>query len=822
LAAEKGGPLWVGTDMSLFSLDATGAPQAGQLPPVNQVMAVKVDYLLAGKDGGCWRLTGGQVQFWRANKQERHFGPYPWRADALVGAACEDAKGNLVVGTLGDGIFWYDENGNYTHITKAQGLSSDWALSLCMDREGSLWVGTDGDGLNRVRRSSFTTAAASRGRVVKSVCEDERGGLWVGYNGGAAYLKEGSTQEFGAANGLLNPEVWAVFVDRSRRVWAGTSGGLYTFDAERSQFFLCNGPNELQQRVLAIHQDRGGRLWFGTQNGLVCWDEREWKTYTRTSGLSADVVRAIVDDAEGNIWIGTMGGGLNCLARDKFSSYRKTDNGLPSDDISSLHVDKEGVLWIGTFGSGLARLHKGRWTRYSTRDGLLSNALGYLVEDGEGFLWMGSTAGLMRVAKLALNEFADGTTNAIFCRLYGAPDGVSECTQGSQPGAWRARDGKLWFPTTKGLYSLGPNHLKRNPNPPPVVIESVLVEGRAQTTDALRSAQPSRIVVPPQREQLEIHYTSLNLAAAKRARFSYRMEGYETSPTDAGYSRVARYPKLPPGDYTFRVTARNEDGIGSTTGSALAITVLPPFWQTWWFRTIFVAFLLGVVVAVVYVVSTKKLQRQLERLQQQEAIERDRARIARDLHDQLGASLTQVALLGELVESDRELPTEVEAHGRQIAQTARETTHVVDEIVWAVNPSNDTLDSLVTYVCKYAQDYLTLAGLRYRLDVPTQLPGTPVAPEVRHNVYLSVKEAVTNVVRHAQASEVWIRMRLEDAGFSLEIQDNGRGVDLEKPQTRNGLRNMRKRMEDVGGQFSIGAAPEGGTRVMLTVPIKRS
>jgi signal transduction histidine kinase len=181
-----------------------------------------------------------------------------------------------------------------------------------------------------------------------------------------------------------------------------------------------------------------------------------------------------------------------------------------------------------------------------------------------------------------------------------------------------------------------------------------------------------------------------------------------------------------------------------------------------------------------------------------------------------------VALLGELVESDRELPTEVEAHGRQIAQTARETTHVVDEIVWAVNPSNDTLDSLVTYVCKYAQDYLTLAGLRYRLDVPTQLPGTPVAPEVRHNVYLSVKEAVTNVVRHAQASEVWIRMRLEDAGFSLEIQDNGRGVDLEKPQTRNGLRNMRKRMEDVGGQFSIGAAPEGGTRVMLTVPIKRS
>ena len=147
---------------------------------------------------------------------------------------------------------------------------------------------------------------------------------------------------------------------------------------------------------------------------------------------------------------------------------------------------------------------------------------------------------------------------------------------------------------------------------------------------------------------------------------------------------------------------------------------------------------------------------------------------------------------------------------------------MLDEIVWTVNPSNDTLDGLINYVCKYAQDYLAVAGLRYRLDVPAQLPATPISPEVRHNVFLAAKEAITNVVRHAKATEVWLRLRLEPGSFTLEIQDNGRGpAGLEGKQSRNGLRNMHKRMEDVGGRFAITAAPEGGALVRLTVPVIR-
>jgi len=302
------------------------------------------------------------------------------------------------------------------------------------------------------------------------------------------------------------------------------------------------------------------------------------------------------------------------------------------------------------------------------------------------------------------------------------------------------------------------------------------------------------------------------------------LAGYEWERTESGNPRVARYSKLPPAHYRFQVTACNEDGVWNEAGSALALMVQPPFWRTWWFLAGTAVGFLGTIIGLVHYFSTQKLQRQLENLRQREAIERERARIARDIHDQLGASLTQVSMLGELVESDKSFPVEVEAHARQICQTARETTRALDEIVWTVNPSNDTLDGLITYVCKNAQDYLAMAGLRYRLDVPAQLPDAPISPEARHNLFLASKEAITNVVRHAQASSVWIRLRLEPPTFSLEIEDNGRGVagrDEKTAQWRNGLRNMRKRMEDIGGSFFIGPAPGGGTLVRLSAPFGR-
>ena len=302
--------------------------------------------------------------------------------------------------------------------------------------------------------------------------------------------------------------------------------------------------------------------------------------------------------------------------------------------------------------------------------------------------------------------------------------------------------------------------------------------------------------------------------------FRYRLIGHEATWTEAGDSRIARYSRVPPGHYRFEVTASNEDGVWNETGATVGVVVEPPFWRTWWFLIASALTLLVIIVFSVHYFSTQKLQRELEKMKQQEALEKERARIARDLHDQLGANLTQVSLLGELVESDKDSPTEVEALGKQVARTARETTRALDEIVWAANPSNDTLEGLVNYVCKYAQEYLAVAGLRYRLEAPAQLPSLTIPPEVRHNVFLAAKEALTNVVRHAKASAAHVRLSVQPNRFTVEIQDDGRGLDRMAERTgRNGVSNMRKRMEEIGGEFWLGPSSQGGALVRLTAPI---
>jgi signal transduction histidine kinase/sugar lactone lactonase YvrE len=831
LASEKNGPLWVGTDRQLFSVNWRSASSSAALP-IDQTLSPgrKLDMILASREGGYWRLAG-RIEKWRSglDRPELDFGFYPWGLTSSAGnwqlsrpnAVTEDRNGNLIVGTLGSGLYWFDANGGYTHIsTNNQALSNNYVFALHVDREGDLWVGTDGGGLNRVKRAPFELVEPTRDLVVQSVAADEQGGLWIACNGSPLlYWKDGSSRQ-------LSWKVRTVYTDRQNRVWAGTWGlGLREVLTNRQQQFVREpGWDETLQNVSALHQDKHGRLWVGTQRGLAWRDGNEWRTLNRRGGLSAESILALADDAEGNLWIGTEGGGLNRWREGQVTVYRQKDNELPSDYVSSLYVDSSDALWVGTDGGGLARYHQGKWTRYSGQMASVSTSIGYIIEDDQGYLWIGSNTGLMRARKQLLEAFATGATNQVAWRMYGRPEGlpIRECSSGTQPGPARTPNGKLYFPTIKGLAVVAPADLRPNTNPPPVRIEAVLVDGQIRQENALRSGPLKSMVIPAGKQRLEIQFSSLNLAAPERTRFKYRLTGQGSDWVDAGPLRAAHYTRLPPAEYEFQVIASNEDGVWSNVPAALAFRILPPFWRTWWFIGSSVALVLGVVAGTVHYLSTQRLQRQVLQLRQQEALEKERARIARDIHDQLGASLTQVALLGELVEGDKDDPIEVEGHAQQICQTARDTTRVLDEIVWAVNPANDTLEGLMTYICKYTQEYLSVAEVHYRLDVPEQLPATPLPPDVRHNVFLACKEAVTNVVRHAQASAVWIRLRLLPGAFALEVEDNGRGIDAAHEKSgRNGLRNMRKRMEEIGAEFAIAPAPEGGTVVRFTVPLAR-
>lgn len=824
---DRAGEIWIGTDAELFRVASDlHAPRMELLLQTNALPG-KMDYLLASARGGFWQFAGGSIYQVPTNglrHATRLVENYPW-GNARIMTAIEDRAGNLIVGVQNNRVFRFAPDGQFHRI---DGLSQDTALSLCEDREGTLWVGTDGGGLNRVKLNPFAVAEPWRGYVVQSIAKDGNGGLWFGFNGGGAvYWQDETIREFGAPDGLLGsgengaPNFSTVLVDRQQRVWVGTRDyGLYQFEAGRFQ--LVPEPRLIGRNIAALFEDSHGDLWVGTETGLARWDGNTWRWLTRQDGLTANHITALAEDRQGRLWIGTERAGLNQWHEGKITPFHEAD-GLPSENITSLYLDRDDVLWVGT-GNGLGRWEAGQWTRFTTRNGLASDDISYIIEDDLEHLWVGSNLGLMRLTKKSLASQSPGESPSIACRIYGAADGLpaSECTQGSQPAACRLDDGQLWFPTIRGMASINPAALHPNTNAPLVVIESLLLDDQEQITNRLDILQTRKLEIPARVERLDISFTSLNLGAPDRARFRYWMENHEekwNSPTDR---RMASYSKLPPGNYRFHIKASNEDGLWSSDAILLEIVMLPPFWKKWWFQAGVVVVLVGAIVGIVYFIATQKLQRQLALLRQQEALEKERARIARDLHDQLGANLTQVNLLGEMVGEDKNLPDEVAAHAEQICKTARTTSDALDEIVWAANPSNDTLEGLVNYACKYAQEYLALADLRYRLDVPTDLPATNIPPDLRHNVFLAFKESVNNVVKHARATEAKIRLRLEANKFTFEIEDNGRGPAEAATKTgRNGLRNMRKRMEDVGGAFEMTPGTERGTIVRLTAPIAK-
>jgi ligand-binding sensor domain-containing protein/signal transduction histidine kinase len=821
---ESSGWTWVGTRsgaMHSFRYIPGSNPLAFEMGDVTD--AGKLDFLLASKRGGYWRFANGLIEKWNSNRLDGISVPYPWdtnRVGVVVKTACEDHEGNLFVGTSGDGVFWFDASGKSQRLT---GLAHNTILSLLMDREGTLWVGTDGNGLNRVRVRRQIFDVAENGRNVQSLCQDTHGVFW-GISGNELFSSNHGKRDAYAIEpdplGLPLVADGAVLMDSAGRVWTGNGfGGVLEL---RDGLLRLNPDSRfIRRRVFAIFEDSNRKLWVGAQNGLAVGDGNTWKPFPIPNLSTSQAVHAILEDNQTNLWIGTEGAGLQRLRDGRCDSFNRT-NGLPSNNISSLYLDHDGVLWIGTSG-GLARYSHGKLTAYSKNEGMITDGVAYITDDAQGNLWLGSTVGLMCVQKKELEEIAAGNAKTALFRSFGEADGLpaSECSFGFQPAACRASDGKLWFPTTLGIASVNPASLKLNTNSPSVIIESILLDGVLQTPDALHAPPPTNFTVSPGKERLEIRFASLNLTAPLKGRFKYKLEGYDSAWTEKpGEIRFAEYRNLPPANYEFHVRASNEDGKWSEADGVLAVHVLPPFWRTWWFITSSTICALWIIAGSVYYVSTQRLHRQLESLRQQEALEKERARIARDLHDQLGANLTQVALLGEMAETDKESPNEVESHARQISQTARETTHALDEIVWTVNPSNDTLDGLINYVCKYAQEFLAMADLRYRLEVPAQLPNTPISPELRHNVFLAAKESVNNVVKHARATSAWLRLHLEPHQFTLEIEDNGRGVaTADEKKGRSGLRNMRKRMEDIGGKFEITPGVEGGTKIRLTAPL---
>jgi ligand-binding sensor domain-containing protein/signal transduction histidine kinase len=822
------GRAWVATSTYLARLD-----RGKILPPVLEGKLWEYQFLCPSRSGGWWIQTHGRVRLWRDGQWLADGGKWV-RPDRVVECCLEDGHGQLWVASLGKGVFCYSTNApEPRQITVKEGLGSDLVRALFEDSEGNLWAGTRPGGLNRLRPALFRTYGRKEGLssdLVTAICEGADGELWVGTDGeGVNRLKDNVVQQFGAEQGLDSRNVRALLMDREKNLWEGSwAGGLYQFKTNR--FIPRRDIPGRDTPVASLFEDAEGRLWVGqrTLNQLVRLENSIVTTVSLPNPAPAMDVIALTQDVAGNIWIGTDGSGLFRWHDGQCRRFTRRD-GLSSDTVRALHAEADGALWIGTVDGGLCRLKDNHFVTCTTRNGLADDVINHIADDGRGFFWLSSFQGIFRVSKAELNQFADGTRRRIECLTFGKSDGLPalECPGGFQPAGCRTSDGRLWFPTIKGLVVVDPANVPTNAIVSPVLIESILVDGEAQHlpagADEPRSElarHPGDLIIQPGRHRYEFRYTGLNFSAPERVRFRHKLDGLEEEWVEAGTQRAANYNHLSPGVYRFRVTACNQAGVWNSTGATLAFRVLPHFWQTWWFilgGASFAALALGATVAFM---SRRKLKRRLQRLELQLSVEKERARIAQDIHDGVGANLTEIAWLAEVAEHDAGNPGEVRAQARKISGTARETVQSFDEIVWAVLPQNDTLTSLVEYLGRRVDEMFDNTATRCWFSAPPELPNTVVPAEVRHSFYLACKEALHNVNKHAAATEVRVKVAVEDGTLRVSIEDNGCGFDPSASRSEgNGLRNMRQRFQDLGGRFALDSRPGQGTRVSMAIPL---
>jgi signal transduction histidine kinase len=522
-----------------------------------------------------------------------------------------------------------------------------------------------------------------------------------------------------------------------------------------------------------------------------------------------------VEAPSGTVWVGTGPGELWRFENGRFTGFLPPAT-WPFSRCATLCADQPGVIWMGTLGGGLVRFENGQFTRVTSGQGLPHDHITQLLDDGMGNLWAGTMGGIFRSAKAELTDVAAGRANRVHCTAYGLHEGLPalECSARFHPACWRSRDGRLWFATVKGLASVDPREVESHRRAPPAWIEELRVDGGMRDFD-----RRNAVTIEPGRHYMQFRFTGLDFSAPDKVRFRWKLEGVEQEWQDGDRQRVVGYGPLSPGEYSFRVLAGNNDGVWNEQGDALAFTILPHFWETWWFKTATATSIVGGFALLTVVSLQRRYRRRLDLLERQRGIERERSRIAQDLHDDLGTTLTQIGLLSALLERGGNTPSEAQELTRQIRTRAREMVSALNEIVWAVNPKNDSLNETLGYFGNFAEQFLRSTPVRCRLDFPESMPDQALPSEVRHPLFLAFKEALNNAAKHANASELCITARQADRRVVIQVKDNGRGFDLSRRATSgNGLSNMRGRLEKLGGRCEVSSQPGRGTTIEFHLP----
>ncbi|HMF78706.1 MAG TPA: two-component regulator propeller domain-containing protein [Bryobacteraceae bacterium] len=823
------GILWVGTDRGFFQLTASGFVRFDNTPdiPLASVLSISED-----PSGKIWVATStGLLLVDRGS---------------LVRAPCAErikltpAK---IISLLRAGLI---QDGCEIPGIALPNLAIS---SLHKDASGTLWIGTAGHGLIRIAGGVSTTYTAPLtlpDNTVFVLFEDQQHNLWAGAQDGLVRLNRTAVTTITARDGLTDDNVSTTYEDRTGRLWIATfTGQIYRFNGDSPEHFYLPPP-ENKVRVRTVFEDSKGTYWFGTSgDGLVRWSKGRAVLYTREGGLHSNNIRQVHEGPRGTIWIATasglsrwdgnaftnyyLGEGLSypsvrCLASDSNgdilagtdAGLNRIHNGrivpdllfaaLKQEKIWSIYVEGNSV-WLGTRGGGLVLCKNGKLTRFTTRNGLVSNSIYQIVDDRAGNLWMSSPVGVFSVSRAELDGVANGRRSAIHAFGYGTSDGMesSQMYGGMQPAGCRRSSGDLWFPSVRGAVKINPAHLPER-RPVPVLIERVL---------AGETMLPvSRVVaIPPGRGKLEIDFTAPDLIGPRRVDFTYKLEGFDESWTSASKVRSAYYSNLSPGRYRFRVIATNAGAPGASSEASMFIDWKPAFHQTGWFYALWTAILMCAAWAGLWLYARQTKTRFALLLA-------ERTRVAREMHDTVIQSCVGVSTLMDAAARTRRV--DPEEAGRLLDHARAQVKSTLEEArqaVWDLRHYEDRV-SAIDRLVDLAQKLGVENGIRIEAEVTGKRQF--IASTTDRALLLAGREALRNAVRHAHASLIGVKAQYDADVLNVEIHDDGVGFDSETALAEDGhfgILGMRERVEQIGGAFTLRSSPGKGAAVRMTVPL---
>lgn len=727
-------------------------------------------------------------------------------------AVLRERTGRVWTAGAGGGLTVTTEGGPPVPVELPQRGQAYAVNELLEDREGNVWVASPVNGLIRVRHARVDMLDTNQGqneRAVSALLEDHAGTWWIANRrGGLNRWTPGESRYFELS---ASRPAAALFEDRGSRLWVASRDGT-VFHYDDGVFQPQFSKTRIPSKVRSITQDSQGTLWFGGTQGLASRSGETVRRFGKADGVGDLDVTVIQPFPGGGVIAGCTAGTVLFGGGRGFATIAAPEV-LKHQWISGILPVSASETWVSTLGSGLYLWDGKKWFGFDADAGLPDSRLTCVLDDKKGHLWLGSLGGIIRADRGQLLARARGADAAVQWLRLDHTDGMPsrECIGGFQPAGWRAKDGLLWFPTGSGIARVRPDLVELNKTAPPVYLQAVRANG------ILLPGGTGPVITEPGRARLEFRFVGLSLGAPEKVTYRARLAGLDDSWRELGTQRVASFEAVPPGKYTFEVIAVNGDGLRSPAPARIAVVIEPRFWETAWFYLSVGALILLVATGTGWVAARIKLKTRIHLLKIRNARESERSRIARDLHDDLGASLTEISILAALAAEDA-AKTPLQPALDQLSVKAKHVVGSLDEIVWAVNPREDTLRSLVDYIAAFAHEFLDIARIPLRLDVARDIPELRLVTSQRHAVFLAAREALNNIVKHSGATEVQLAIHLSEHALEIRIADNGCGFDLEYA-TGNGLGNLKLRMHDAGGDCRIETHRTRGTSVFLTLPL---